>query len=373
LLLGGDLIRFAKSPVTSKYFSPQTRKQIEIGMDVAEFAVEDSDTKEPYKVVVELIEQVLSRDEGWKEYYSEEMANLPTDEFAQNIHSALELEFRAESFFSIGEYDKACEIAQRLCDSSENTAEKGWYLQMLARYKYRTSKTDADVIQKSAFQKNLQLLKPRDGISYEKLHYINQNRMTRIAKWVAQHSTYEELMLAVEGVLQDLSFGMPSERFEKAMSDLGESLGFLSQRPDKEIKKGPDNLWCGIGDSYFIYECKNEVDENRAEINKHEAGQMNTHCAWFMNEYPDTKFTAFLIIPTKKLSYHGEFSMPVKIIRKGGLNRLKQNVKGFFKEYANYNIGEIDETKVHQFLITHKLEVSSFETEYSEDYVKAHQ
>jgi len=38
VLVGGDLIKFAKSPLTSKYFSSQTRKQIEIGIQVAAFA-----------------------------------------------------------------------------------------------------------------------------------------------------------------------------------------------------------------------------------------------------------------------------------------------------------------------------------------------
>ena len=78
---------------------------------------------------------------------------------------------------------------------------------------------------------------------------------------------------------------MPSEKFESALKDIGESIGFLSQRPDKEIKKGPDNLWCGVENQYFLLECKNEVEDTRSEINKHEAGQMNSHAGWFEDIY----------------------------------------------------------------------------------------
>ncbi|QQX78551.1 DEAD/DEAH box helicase family protein [Shewanella sp. KX20019] len=372
LLVGGDLIKFAKSPITSKYFSTQTRKQIEIGMQVAEFAVQDSNKTNAYETLVELINQVLSRDEGWKEYYSEEMDQLEGGGHIGNIYQALDLEYKAEKQFSIGEYDKACKLAQDLCDRySSDSLERGWYLQLLARYKYRTSKVDSNQFQKVAFQNNLQLLKPREGISYKKLEYMNQNRISRIKTWLKQHDGYENMMLAVDGMLQNLSFGMPSEKFEASLKELGETIGFLSQRPDKEIKKGPDNLWCGVDDYFFLIECKNEVGEERAEISKHEAGQMNSHCGWFESEYNDKPCKRILIIPTKKLSYHGDFTHDVEIMRKGKLNNLKYNVKGFFKEFANINIHEITDNEVQRYINAHKLDLNSIKDNYSEKYVKA--
>lgn len=372
LLVGGDLIKFAKSPITAKYFSSQTRKQLEIGMQVAEFANEDTKNTDAYKILVDLINQVLLRDEGWKEYYSEEMNQLSEGIQVESIYKALELEYQAEKQFSIGEYDKASKIAQELCDKfSLDDSECGWYLQILARYKYRTSKVDSNQLQKSAFQKNLQLLKPRDGVSYKKLEYINQNRINRIKKWISQHNDYEHMMLALNGMLQDISFGMPSEKFELSLKELGEVIGFLSQRPDKEIKKGPDNLWCGVDDFFFLLECKNEVGEDRAEISKHEAGQMNSHCAWFDSIYDNKKCKFILIIPTKKLSYHGDFTHEVEIMRKSNLNKLKTNIKGFFKEFAKLNIHEVTDQEIQRFIDTHKLDLESLKKEYSEKYIKA--
>ena len=369
VLVGGDLIKFAKSPLTSRYFSSQTRKQIEIGIQVASFANEDSKNEEPYRVLVNVMNQALARDEGWKEYYSEEMDSIEDDVERKGIHETLKTEYDAERQFMIGEYDKACNLMQGLCDKfNEGDLERGWYLQQLARYKYRTSKIDSNQIQKSAFRNNLQLLKPKEGINYSKIEFINQNRIKRIKEWITQYKDYSEMMISVEGILQNMSFGMPSEKFEAALKDVGEAIGFLSQRPDKEIKKGPDNLWCGVENQYFLIECKNEVDESRSEISKHEAGQMNTHSAWFENIYGDAKCKRILIFPTIKLSYHADFTHQVEIMRKNTLNKLKNNVRNFFKEFSVYVLHEVSDQKIQQFIDGHNLDIPSLLTMYTEPY-----
>ena len=369
VMVGGDLVKFIKSPLSNKYFSPQTRKQIEIGIQVAAFANEDSNNEEPYRVLINLMNQALGRDDGWKEYYSEEMNGIDIENAREGIHEVLKKEYDAEREFMIGEFDKACEIMQSLCDKfNNNSTERGWYLQQLARYKYRISKVDSNQIQKSAFHNNLQLLKPREGISYKKIEFINQNRVARIKEWMAQYNDYQEMMISIEGILQNLSFGMPSEKFESALKDVGEAIGFLSQRPDKEIKKGPDNLWCGVENQYFMLECKNEVDETRTEISKHEAGQMNSHSAWFDNVYGEAKCKRILIIPTIKLSYHADFTHQVEIMRKGTLLKLKNNLRNFFKEFASYIFNEVSDKKIQQFIDTHNLDIKSLTTIYSEKY-----
>ena len=369
VLVGGDLIKFVKSPLSSKYFSSQTRKQIEIGIQVASFANEDSSDEEPYQVLVNVMNQALARDEGWKEYYSEEMDSIEEDVKKEGVYAILKTEYDAERQFMVGEYGKACEIMQSLCDKfNDGDLERGWYLQQLARYTYRSSKSRSNEIQKSAFRNNLQLLKPREGISYNKIEYVNQNRVHRIANWMKQYSGYSEMMISVDGILQNLSFGMPSEKFEAALKEVGEAIGFVSQRPDKEIKKGPDNLWCGVENQYFLLECKNEVDDTRLEISKHEAGQMNTHSAWFENIYGDAKCKRILIIPTIYLSYHADFTHDVEIMRKNTLNKLKSNVRSFFKEFSTYVFPEVSDEKIQQLIDAHHLDICSLMSEYSERY-----
>ena len=147
--------------------------------------------------------QALERDEGWKEYYSEEMDGIDVELERGDIYKTLKNEYDAEKLFMIGEYEKACNLMQNLCDQfNDDDLERGWYLQQLARYKYRTSKVDSNQIQKSAFQNNLQLLKPKEGINYRKIEFVNENRVRRIKEWMAKYENYEEMMISVDGILQ---------------------------------------------------------------------------------------------------------------------------------------------------------------------------
>ena len=169
--------------------------------------------------------------------------------------------------------------------------------------------------------------------------------------------------------LDNLSFGIESDKFESALKEIGELLGFVSQRPDTEIRKGPDNLWCGTNNEYAFFECKSEVEENRKEISKHEAGQMNNHSAWFETEYGDNILVnRYLLIPTKELSYYGDFTHEVRIIRKGKLRTFKENVKRFIKELKQYNLNDISDERLQKFIDLHHLNLGDIRELYSEEY-----
>lgn len=371
LIIGADIVKFMKSISTNKYFSVQTQKQIEIGLSIADMAKEDlNDDSKASETVISLIKQSLKRDDGWKEYYITEMNNLPSEENCLKIYEKLLKEREIEQFCCQSEYSKACDTMQSFIDtlSHEDKLERGWYLQQAARYSYFLSRERSNELQKAAFKANNQLFKPREGIRYTKVSYINENRTKRMRTFLSEFATFDELKLSVTAILDNLSFGVDSDKFEEALRQIGELLGFISQRPDKEIRKGPDNLWCGVNDHYFMFECKSEVDEARSEINKYEAGQMNSHCGWFEDEYgKEASVTRFLIVPTKELSYAANFTHDVKIIRKKKLREFKTNIKNFVKELAPYSLVDIRDETLQRFVELHKLGVDNI-SNYSESY-----
>ncbi|WP_349681534.1 hypothetical protein, partial [Psychrobacter sp. UBA6291] len=362
--------RSIKSSLTNKYFSPQTKAQIDIGIEIAQLASDDvSNNNRPWEVVESLMNQSLGRDEGWKEYYKEEMNKTQNKISKSNICDVFTLERKAAVYNYNGNYELASKLIQEIIDKHcEDDSERGWYLQLMARYKYLLSKIESNSLQKSAFLKNNELLKPSEGITYKKLDFISENRTKRISEWVSSHSNYEEMNLSVSSVLSDLEFGTTAEKFELALKELGLMLGFLSERPDKEFKKGPDNLWCGVRNQYFIFECKSEVNLERQEVNKHEVGQMNSHCAWFESQYNDSPVKRILIIPTKKISYHADFTHEVEIMKAWKLKRLKSNVKGFFKEFHKYELSSLTDEKIQEFINAHDLNVDCLLSKYSEKY-----
>lgn len=142
IMNGNDLVKFIKSVDSNKFFSEQTRKQINIGIEVSNMAKEEevNEGKDYTKVLDDLINQCLSREEGWKEFYKDRMEEQSDEEekFNGNILEILELERKAEESFYKNEPEKAINYLQKIIDSycANDQTEKGWYLQILARYKY---------------------------------------------------------------------------------------------------------------------------------------------------------------------------------------------------------------------------------------------
>ena len=79
-----------RSVTTQKHFSVQTQKQIDIGLEIAEMASEEQNQDErAIKPVISLIKQMLTRDDGWKEYYNSEMELIEQIENESSIYDQL--------------------------------------------------------------------------------------------------------------------------------------------------------------------------------------------------------------------------------------------------------------------------------------------
>ncbi|UHG94670.1 DEAD/DEAH box helicase [Spirosoma oryzicola] len=367
LLIGDELIKNFRTKSLNQYFSAQTNKQIEIGLETIEFAVKETGITDDYIALKELINLVINRDENWKKFYKEKMDLIEPNKEDNDLLELFELEKKAEEKYRDGEPEAAVKHIQSIIDKhlgGDNKDERGWYLQEMARYLYNESKIKSNDLQLSAYKINRYLLKPTQGVQFQKLK-LNKSRLENIKNWISKFDSYEELKLEVNDILGKLSFGVKADKFEQGINNLGEALGFASERPDKEHKKGPDNLWNVRASEYILFECKNEVDENRAEINKHETGQMNVSCAWFKDNYAGETVKNIMVIPTKNISAHGAFSQEVEILNKRGLKKLNNNVDRFFKEFKDFDIHTLTDQQIDSFLVAHTLTVENILNEYT--------
>lgn len=367
LIVGADLVKFIRSLSTKKYFSPQTQKQIDIGLEIVEMSREEIESSgNTIELITSLINQSLKRDEGWKNYYLQEMSDIDNTKAEIPIYETLLKEKQAIDALVSMQRKEAYKILQSIVDTAPDDYEKGWYLQLMAFVQYFDSKADSNKLQLIAFKKNSELLKPKDGIVYEKINYINQNRINKIKDTVMKFQNHQEMMLYYDSIFDDLSFNNDSEKFERALLEIGTILGFESQRPDKEIRKGPDNLWCIELNKYMFFECKNEVNESRKTISKTEAGQMDQHGDWFEEEYGQVSVKRILIISTKNLSHDAYFAKEVEIMRKSKLRDLKNNLREFLKEFKPHVISGIEDFTINQWLFMHHLDNDSLFSLYSE-------
>lgn len=368
LITGMNLISLLSSNRLRKYFSVQTYKQMEIGKATVDLVVEQAKTNNAFELLNEIVAVSLKRDDTWKRFYVQEMNSIVENEVEEEIYLQLQYERRAEEFCVTGQFIEAASEIQALIDKCIPTSEKidrAYYLQEMARYYYHAQKSRSNELQIQAYKLNRLLLKPPTGISFQKLQ-INQRRSENIINWIKQFDSYQDLQIRVIELLSDLSFGKKADSFEKALNEVGLAMGFACERPDKELKKGPDNLWNLRDGQYILFECKNEVHEDRAEIVKEETGQMNNACAWFTTNYRIAATKYLLVIPPKYIASSTGFNFPVEVLRKRGLSKLKENFKKFFMEFSTYELNTITESQVEKYLTMHHLREEDILNSYSE-------
>lgn len=371
IVVGSDLVRFLKTKSNQQYVSKYTKKQIEIGEQIVEFAKEDLESdKTPLHVFWSLIYQLLNRDEGWKEFYKEQMNEATyEDNYDQILIDRYIKERKIYQLFKRGKIEESLIVLQEFIDEfPANAYERGYYLQIMAKFTYNLSKSEAIKLQSSAHSNNNNLLAFPNSINKRKINLSGSisQRLTNIKQQVENFNDSDELNLFINDLHYKLSFDNESDDFEKTIDIVGKLLGFETQRPDNDFKEGPDNLWAVGNNEYFIVECKNEVSINRNYIYKTETGQMNNSIGWFQREYPGIEHNNFLIIPTKYYDSAADFSEEVKIVRKNGLYNFRKNFIDFLKEFTKENSFNLSEQKIDNLIDIHKLDLQSLKNDYFE-------
>lgn len=367
IITGANLVKFMKSPETRKYFSDQTNMQIKIGEDIAKESGSEKDETKPLKPIHDLMKLCLKRDEGWKMYYKSTMDSMPITKAEHPLLDRLVKERAADLAFMKKDWAEVIRIYREIANSlSNDTLEQGWYLQELAKYMCHSSTTEALKTQKSAYSHNQYLLTV-ETVNYKKVDMLDDISLKNIKAYIGKYSDYASLKLSVDEVLSNLSMGGGSKKFEGALQQVGQLLGFRSQRPDNEFKKGPDNLWAMPNNEYVVFECKNEVELNRDSISKSEAGQMEMHCGWFEEEYgADTKVSYIWIHPTNKLSSEANLTHSIKVMTPVKLDLFKKHLLAYVMEFSKYNLSSVTEESINEFLLNNKLTPKDLKTFYNE-------
>lgn len=368
IIIGPDLIKCIQSEFTRGHLSKQTQLQIEIGFEIAEMAKDDlNDTSNPLDVIKEVILQSLRRDPSWKAFYANKMESVEHEQVSGKGLKAFSRELKAEQLHEHGDSQGAVKEIQALIDECITDEEEvGWYLQEMARFSYAFSITESEKIQRNAHLKNHTLLKPPSGIQIDPIIVISQKRIENIITWIEKHKNYKEFYLTINNMLNCLNFGIDSDKFEGAFDQLGNFLGFISQRPEKYWKEGPDNLWGLRENEYLLIECKSEVDQRRSEIEASEAIQMNKSCAWFDSIYKDAKCLRWIVIPTRKITRKSSFTHDVMALKKSGLIKLVNNVKRFSEHFKDVDFRDLSERHIQGLINTHHLTVDDISTMYAE-------
>lgn len=365
VIAGADIVRLVRDRESRKFLSPQMSRQIEIGLEIAEMAKQDIDAGEkPADAFNGLVRQCLGRNEDWKAFYVEQMAKVKPSGANERVLQVYASELAAEQAYRGGDYATAVDTLQKLLDKKDvDDSDKGWYLQEMARYQYRTDRPESQRLQIAAHKNNRLLLKPANGVTVAKLTIVSQGRVERIMSWVRKFETYEQLDIALSDILGRLVFGTKADKFEQALDEISRALGFAGERPDKEWKEGPDNLWALDDTQYILWECKSEVEVNRSEINKREAEQMNRSSAWFEKHYAGMKVKRIIVHPAGAVESAASFTHDVEGVREVELRKLVKKIREFFKSFEAFDFKDMSAVKIQKLIDSHGLSISSLLTD----------
>lgn len=347
LLLGARLSQLVIGSDSLARFSPATRAQLELSRTVAG-GLQDA----PLEDILQVARQALDRDENWVRLAKLKLANIepPTSNVSTTaIERRRAFEAAIDHNYRDAEHHMSAAVA-----SSSDQAEQGWLLEQQASYINLTDPVRAQTTLVSARKKNRAVLRPLSGISYTRLP-ASADQAQRVIEFAANnYSSPAELRLGFQAVLDDLVFDPErTEAFEEAMRGLAEHIGLSSQRPEFELREGPDVLWA-LGElRYWVIEVKSGVTGSL--IHKRDANQLSGSMNWFAKRYdPTTKATPVMVHPVRKLAPDASAPDAMCILDEDGLIKLKTSVTKLAEALAAAPTNSIE--SVNALLQGHRLQ-----------------
>lgn len=362
LLMGRDLTRQLYSQGAINMLSPATKAQLKLSDQVAEQI-----QGKPINQLTDTIKYCLKRTEDWVRASKGTLASLKYSEETNLDKVTIELR-KAYDFASNNNFLKASEVINGLVNRITDKKLKGYVKQIFAEYTYLYDKAESQKLQMSAVADNRRLLKPIAGIQYHKMAGVVADQAISCSNYlVSKFDNPNNLVIEVNGIMEELQFKEgTSNIFEECFKNIAKYIGFDSQRPELEFKKGPDVLW-KLGElRYLVIECKNEA--KASTISKDYCNQLNGSCNWFESKYDTTcSYTPIMIHPSILFEYAASPKPTIKIISKDKLKEFCDAVRAFIKSVAIKNeMG--NQEAIRQKLIAYKLRAIDICENYTEPY-----
>jgi replicative superfamily II helicase len=291
ILSGANLAAWIAKDANFRFLTIATRAQLEIGTEVSKEVKELKD-------LAKTIERSFSRDTDWTEYHAETLAEL-IDEESQGVqnYDQAATERKAINLWHDGYHEQAITKIEKFLthDSTLDSQTRGWMEQLGARIADKWGNTErSEDLQKQAFAHNRNLIRPKILPPYRPLTVPNKQAQA-IVKQIGGYRLRRGFLQSFEEIVVQLHANASSNRFEKALADLANVLGFSSERHDIN-GKGPDVLWLLPNKLGFVIEAKSRKKEKNA-LTKEEHGQLLVAAEWFAKNYKDYKCVRVSVHP----------------------------------------------------------------------------
>lgn len=359
-LLGNQLTNVLYSDDGYKYFSNATRAQFELSEKMCE-QIEGQSLDE----ILSIGDYLLDRNNNWVELCKSVTSSVEYDKKI-NVNKFALVTRKAFDYALYGDYRKASSSVNSLVNEESSLRMKGYYKQILAEYTNFYDQNAAQQILKSGKKENMEILNPIDGIQFNKLIFNQTCQAQNAVGFIDQKKLdANQLVLLADSILEDLKFATgTSRRFENAIKDIFEMIGFNASQPERESGKGPDDfVVLGAGD-YLVIECKNETITDT--ISKHDCNQLMGSISWFNNLYQDDEVSCvpIMIHNSNVFTYECSPCTQIRIMTPQLLSLFKENARKCIVAISQANNFKHIEN-MSNILKTYKLDKESIVREYT--------
>jgi hypothetical protein len=304
--------------------------------------------------VASVIGKCLGRDKGWVAASKKALLKA-TKQPELNIEPgqvALKAAFDEARY---NEHTRAAATLTTAANATHDTAYKSWLKVRAAEMTNFFDSAEAQRILQSAHRLNRNVMRPAEGVAYEKLSLQKGAQAIAVQAFFRDRFLEApERILFAQSLTDALSFEPDTaERFEQAVFDLGKAIGILSQRPEKQLGEGPDNLWRLRDGRFLVIECKNG-SVSTSGISKTELGQLEQSLSWFQNRYGNEPCLPVIIHP---LSYAGPQATAIRGLRVIDSKKLEILCKAFLQFVKAIAVEGVltNEVKIREALHAQKL------------------
>jgi Type III restriction enzyme, res subunit/Helicase C-terminal domain len=360
LLCGAKLTSRIKSPEGRKMLTAATQAQLELSTNLAR-KLDGTDING----IAEVIDQCLARDESWVKVSKRALLKaqpekgLSLDPAAVAMRAAFDLA-------RVGDHPGALQVLKKVEPTLEDDDARALLLVREAEIAQHIDPVNAQKILLAAHKLNRGVLKPIEGIAYQKLAPA-ANQQAAAVQSLHRHRFLEaaDRVLRVKALTDDLVFKPETaSRFELAVNELGQLIGLGAQRPEKEYGSGPDNLWAFASGEYFVIECKNGATSAQG-ISKHDLGQLGQALDWFEEKYTKAVAkTPLMIHPLRNLGPGAAMLEGARVMTEKQLDKLRLAMTDFAKSLGDGNVLN-DTSRIAQLLSAHNFTPAAFLSTYT--------
>ncbi len=333
LLLGPKLTSRLRSPEGKAMLTPATTAQLELSRMIAR-RLDTPSTNEIKNVVL----QCIRRDADWIKLSRRVLVNLDADDELRLDPGKLAIRAAFDKARA-NQHEQAVSNLDRVIDDTDDDQVKAWLLSRKAAFQHFIDAHGAQKTLVAAHSMEPRVIKPMHGATYKQLSpETGQQAATLISNHDTRFMDATDMKLFADDLCSDLRFRPDtSDKFEAAVNDLAWFIGIRAQRPERDYKEGPDNLWALPNGTFLVIECKNGVISENG-ISKKDAGQLGQSVAWFEGRYPASAPVPIIIHKERTLGQGASVVTGMRVLTSTHLEKLKNNLRAFSKQLVNPDV-----------------------------------